>query len=242
MKGIYLGWGLLCILGLAWLLGTWANHDKPLTAYIDSQSYASQTAGESMSVASGQVKPAHSPGQTSVASLESEQKLGTIDNLDSETPATSTEFDIASIEPFKITSSHADYADLLRQYRREAGPFMRDGTAYLYFENEGDPYFLASPPEYNALMLDDPDQLMELKVEEFNQSDGEYADNWGGDFSELRVSYHYCKQDACLLRANHDSVTFLRDYVDRYQQSHPELEITGVSTASGDLLLIYHKR
>ncbi|QYJ97691.1 hypothetical protein K0J45_00025 [Shewanella alkalitolerans] len=147
-----------------------------------------------------------------------------------------------SLSSYRVTPSQAEYASLMELYLADEGPFMREGTAYFYVANQQEPYFLASPPELNDLMANDTDQYIELKVEEFNQIDEAYGDNWGGDFTELVVNYHYCKQSRCLLRASHESVTFLRDYVARYEQSHPELEVDSMTTAGGDLLLIYRRR
>lgn len=148
----------------------------------------------------------------------------------------------APLSSYRVTPYQAEYASLMDLYLAAEGPFMREGTAYFYVANLQEPYFLASPPELNDLMANDTDQYIELKVEEFNQIDEAYGDNWGGDFTELVVNYHYCKQSRCLLRASHESVTFLRDYVARYEQSHPELEVDSMTTAAGDLLLIYRRR
>ncbi|TVP13737.1 hypothetical protein [Shewanella sp. KCT] len=148
----------------------------------------------------------------------------------------------APLSSYRVTPSQAEFASLMELYLTAEGPFMREGTAYFYVANQQEPYFLASPPELNDLMANDTDQYIELKVEEFNQTDEAYGDNWGGDFTELEVNYQYCKQSSCLLRASHESVTFLRNYVTRYEQSHPELEIDSMTTVGGDLLLIYRRR
>ena len=148
----------------------------------------------------------------------------------------------SSIAPYRITPSQPEYGELMAMYRIAGGPFMREGTAYFYFANKEEPYFLASPPELNDLMSNDTDQFIELKVEAFNQSDEDYTDNWGGDFSDLEVNYHYCKETSCLVRASHVSVTYLRDYVAGYEQNHPELQVDSMTTAGGDLLLIYRRR
>jgi len=81
-----------------------------------------------------------------------------------------------------------------------------------------------------------------LKVEEFNLIDEDYVDNWGGDFEDFVVNYHYCKQSSCLLRAQHDSVNFAREAINKFILSHPELEVQYMSMASGDIVITYQKK
>lgn len=146
------------------------------------------------------------------------------------------------IRSFNIDSSHNDYQRLYAKYLNESGPFIEAGTAYFYKENDGDPYFIATPPSLNDLMFDDPDQYIELRVAEFNEIDEPYRNNWGGEFELLNVNYHYCKETTCLVRASHDSVTFARDYLEQFQHSHPELDVDFASMSSGDIVLTYSKR
>lgn len=141
-----------------------------------------------------------------------------------------------------VDPSSKDYLRLLALYREKQGPFMDEGIAYFYKDDNGNPYFLASSPALNELMSNDPDHYIELKVEEFNRIDEAYTDNWGGEFDALNVNFHYCKESTCLVRANHESVTFVREYLAQFEAQHSELDVTATTMASGDVVVLYKKR
>ncbi|QFU20421.1 hypothetical protein FM038_000025 [Shewanella eurypsychrophilus] len=148
---------------------------------------------------------------------------------------------VAAIHPFHIDRSNKEFKRLLAKYEVEKGAFVERGTSYFYKENDGNPYFLASPPSLNNLMFDDPDQYIELRVAEFNEIDEPYSNNWGGEFDMLDVNYHYCKVTTCLVRASHKSLAYARDYLEQFQQYNPDLNIDFTTMSSGDIVLTYSK-
>ena len=197
-----------------------------------------------------------SPESVEIKSSQSEAELVPIDSKSDEinvesSVASSVESsvensiennEINKLKKYKIDSSHSDYQRLYNKYLTERGLFAELGTVYIYNEEGDESFFIAIPPDLSSLIVEDPDQYIELKVEEFNLIDEDYVDNWGGDFEDFVVNYHYCKQSICLLRAQHDSVNFAREAINKFILSHPELEVQYMSMASGDIVITYQKK
>ncbi|GAA0780873.1 MULTISPECIES: hypothetical protein [Pseudomonadati] len=179
--------------------------------------------------------------------IKSSQPEGELVSIDSKSDEINVENsvvnnEISALKKYKIDSSHNDFQRLYNKYLTEKGIFKELGTVYTYKQEGEESYFIAIPPALSLLISEDPDQYIELKVEEFNLIDEDYVDNWGGDFEDFVVNYHYCKQSRCLLRAQHNSVNSAREAINKFILSHPELEVQYMSMASGDIVVTYQKK